>query len=227
LPFGFATGRRNANSRRRRNFVAVARASRNPDPRSIMTNVKLQIAHQVPGRIRMKIPSAKGNPELLEEMKQTFGVIPGIEQVIINPATGSLVLHYDTDQHHEFHGHLERHTGGHYRPPPTNEIDALASKIQQEAEFLAENSHTARAVVDFFKQVDQAIKSGSSNTIDLKIVLAAGIAGFTIFEVGATAATPVWVTLAMFGLNHLIEANSPHDADGDDVVSAPSTNAAA
>jgi hypothetical protein len=34
-----------------------------------MTKVKLQIAHQVPGRIRMKIPSAKGNPELLEQMK--------------------------------------------------------------------------------------------------------------------------------------------------------------
>ena len=53
-----------------------------------MTNVKLHVAHQVPGRVRMKIPSAKGNPELLEEMKQTLSVIPGIEEVIINPATG-------------------------------------------------------------------------------------------------------------------------------------------
>ncbi len=186
-----------------------------------MTNVKLQIAHQVPGRIRMKIPSGKGNPELLEQMKQTFGVIPGIEQVTINPATGSMVLHYDTDHHDTFHSHLERHTGGHYRPPPTNEIDALAGKIQQEAEFLAENSHTARVVVDFFKEVDQQIKAGSNNTIDLKIVLAVGIAGFTIFEVGASAATPVWVTLAMFGLNHLIEANSPGERDLDDAVAVP------
>jgi Heavy metal associated domain 2 len=180
-----------------------------------MTNLKLQIAHQVPGRIRMKIPSAKGNPELLEQMKQTFAVIPGIEQVTINPATGSLVLHYDTDRHDEFHGRLKHHTGGHYQPAPTNEIDALASKIQQEAEFLAENSHTARVVVDFFRELDKQIKSGSGNTIDLKIVLAVGIAGFTIFEVGANAATPVWVTLAMFGLNHLIEANSPEAREDD------------
>jgi Heavy metal associated domain 2 len=175
----------------------------------MMTNAKLQIAHQVPGRVRMKIPAGKGNPELLEQMKQTLVVIPGIEEVIINPDTGSLVLHYDTDKHDEFHGHLEHHTGGHHRPPPTNEIDALANKIQQEAEFLAENSHTARVIVDFFKQVDQQIKTGSHNTVDLKIVLAFGIATFTILEVGANAATPVWVTLAMFGLNHLIEANSP------------------
>jgi len=64
-------------------------------------------------------------------------------------------------------------------------------------------------VVDFFKEVDQQIKTGSHNTVDLKIVLAVGIASITIMEVGANAATPVWVTLAMFGLNHLIAANTP------------------
>jgi cation transport ATPase len=182
-----------------------------------MTKMKLQIAHQIPGRIRMKVPSAKDNPQLLEQIKQTFSVIPGIQQVSVNPSTGSVVLHYDTERHDEFHGRLQQHTGGHDKPP-TNEIDALANKIQQEAEFLAENSHTARVIVDFFKQVDQQIKSGSHNTIDLKIVLAFGIASFTILEVGANAATPVWVTLAMFGLNHLIEANTheTHEDEEDD-----------
>ena len=70
-------------------------------------------------------------------------------------------------------------------------------------------------IVDFFKEVDQQIKTSSHNTIDLKIVLAFGIASFTIMEVGANAATPVWVTLAMFGLNHLIEANT-HKAQEDE-----------
>jgi len=171
-----------------------------------MTKMKLQIAHQVPGRIRMKVPSAKENPELLEQIKQTFSVIPGIENVTVNPTTGSVVLHYDTDRHDEFHGRLEHHTGGHYKPP-TNEIDALANKIEQEAEYLAEHSHTARVIVDFFKDFDNGIKVASGNVVDLKIVLAAGIAGFTVFEVGATAATPVWVTLAVFALNHMIQAN--------------------
>ena len=171
-----------------------------------MTKMKLQIAHQVPGRIRMKVPSAKENPELLEQIKQTFSVIPGIEEVIVNPATGSIVLHYDTDRHDEFHGKLEHHTGGHYKPP-ANEIEALATKIEQEAEYLAEHSHTARVVVDFFKDFDNGIKIATGNVVDLKILLAAGIAGFTIFEVGANAATPVWVTLAIFALNHIILAN--------------------
>lgn len=173
-----------------------------------MTKMKLQIAHQVPGRIRMKVPSAKDDPELLEQIKQTFSVIPGIEQVTVNPTTGSIVLHYDTERHDEFHGHLHHHTGGHYRPP-ANEIDSLACKIEQEAEYLAEHSHTAKVVVDFFSDFDKQIKIASGNVVDLKIVLAAGIAGFTILEVGANAATPVWVTLAIFALNHMIQANMP------------------
>jgi Heavy metal associated domain 2 len=171
-----------------------------------MTKMKLQIAHQVPGRIRMKVPSAKENPELLDQIKQTFSVIPGVQDVTVNPATGSIVLRYDTDRHDEFHGRLEHHTGGHYKPP-ANEIDALANKIEQEAEYLAEHSHSAKVIVDFFKDFDNGIKVATGNVVDLKILLAGGIAGFTIFEVGASAATPVWVTLAIFALNHMIQAN--------------------
>ena len=184
-----------------------------------MTKMKLQIAHQVPGRIRMKVPSAKENPELLDQIKQTFSVIPGVQEVTVNPTTGSVVLHYDTEHHDEFHGRLQHHTGGHYKPP-TNEIDALANKIEQEAEYLAEHSHSAKVIVDFFKDFDNGIKVASGNVVDLKILLAAGIAGFTIFEVGASAATPVWVTLSIFALNHMIQANM---AKADDAEPEPAT----
>jgi cation transport ATPase len=180
-----------------------------------MTTMKVKIAHQVPGRIRLKVPKAKENPELIEQIKQMFNVIPGVEEVTVNPVTGSVVVHYDTDRHHEFHGRLQQHTGGH-NTPPSNEIDALASKIQQEAEYLAEHSHTARVVVDYCKDFDRGIKVATGNAVDLKVALAVGIAGITLLEVGATAATPVWVTLSVFALNHMIQAGPGEDADGPD-----------
>src|ERR1700678_1824947 len=161
------------------------------------TTMNVQVAHQVPGRIRLKVPNVKDNPELVDQIKQMFHVIPGIEDVTVNPTTGSVVLCYDTD--------------GHDRPP-TNEIDALANKIGQEAEFLAEHSHTARVIVDYFKHFDEQIKLATGNVVDLKIVLALGIAGFTIFEVGASAATPVWVTISIFALNHMIQAGMAESA---------------
>jgi hypothetical protein len=180
-----------------------------------MTSLKFNVAHQVPGRVRMKIPTAKGNPELLQQIAETFAAIPGIERITVNPATGSVVMHYDTDQHDEFHGRLQHHVGlnGGYHPPAT-EIDEFARKIEEEAEFLASHSESARAVVDFFKKFDREIRLATDNNVDLKIVLAAGVIGFTVLEVGAAAATPVWVTLTLFALNHVIEMHAPHAAGG-------------
>lgn len=172
-----------------------------------MSKLKLKIAHQVPGRIRMKLTGAKGNVEALEEIKATFGMIPGIEAVTINPTTGSVVLRYDVDHHDAFHGGLNTHCdcGPGARRPPKGEIDELADKISQEAEYLAENSETARALVDLFKRIDRDIKTSTGNTLDLKVALAAGVVAFTVLEIGATAATPIWLTFAIFGLNHLVE----------------------
>jgi hypothetical protein len=170
--------------------------------------LKLNIAHQVPGRVRMKIPSAKGNPELLQQISETFAVIPGIEHVTSNPLTGSVVLHYDVDRHHEFHGHLRNHYD--QGVAPSTQIDEFANKIEQEAEFLARNSESARAFVDFCKMLDREIKIATGNAVDLKIVFATGVVGVTVFEIGVTAATPIWVTLAIFAVNHFIEMHAHH-----------------
>ncbi len=189
--------------------------------------VKIKIAHQVPGRVRMKIPSAKGNPALLEEIQKTFSVIPGIEKVEVNPETGSVVLRYDADRQADFQAGFVNRFNEHQpappprpRKPPSNEIDALATRIEEEANFLAEHSDAAKAVVDFCRHWDREIKVASGNVLDLKMVLCAGLVGFMIFEVGAAAATPVWVTLTLFGLNHFIEmqselAESAREAEGE------------
>jgi hypothetical protein len=182
-----------------------------------MTKMNLKIEHQVPGRVRMKIPAGKGNPELLKQISETFAVIPGIEEVVVNPTTGSVVLRYDVDRHDEFHGSFQGHYQNHAAPNggqhgADTELDKLTNSIEAEAEFLASHSHAARVVVDFVKKLDREIKVASGNTIDLKIVFAVGIICFTVFEVGATAATPVWVTLAIFTVNHFIQMHEqqPH-----------------
>jgi hypothetical protein len=184
------------------------------------TKMNLQIAHQVPGRVRMKIPAGKNNPELLKQIGEVFGAIPGIEEIEVNPTTGSVVLRYDTDRHDEFHGTFNKHYAAHGASNPgagnngasngaahgaDTDLDKLTGSIEAEAEFLASHSHTARALVDFVKKLDREIKIATNNSIDLKILFAGGMIAFTVLEIGATAATPVWVTLAIFSVNHFIE----------------------
>ena len=173
-----------------------------------MSKKSVRVAHWTPGRLRLKIAHAKGDLERLHALAQAFGRIPGMENVEANPLTGSLVLTYDPDRHVEILRDFERHRakieGRFHRPPPT-EIDSFANKIESEAEFLAQHSAGVRLAVDFCKRLDREIKIASGNNVDLKLLLAGGIIAATVLEIGATAATPVWVTLSLFAMNHFVE----------------------
>jgi hypothetical protein len=166
--------------------------------------LKVRIEHHTKGRVRLKVSSAKGDVEQLQEIGKTFSSIPGVQRITVKPETGSVVLHYDVDQQAKFQDHFSRRWGHPAAPPPT-ELDELADKIEREAEFLAEHSHSVKAIVHICKRLDREIKVKTNNTVDLKIGLAAGVIGLTLLEVGATAATPVWLTLSVFTLNHFVE----------------------
>ncbi|HUC65149.1 MAG TPA: hypothetical protein VMA53_06965 [Stellaceae bacterium] len=178
-----------------------------------------QIAHQMPGRIRIKIPAAKGNPELLEQVRQIFAEIPGLEGTRIKPDAGSIVLRYDPKDEDLFQERLMQHWKHtvplipHKAPKqpkmPDNEFARVTREVEAEAAFLAGHSRSARALVSFFRETDREIKLLTNNAIDLKIVLALGLAVATFAGIGATAATPMWVTLALFALNHFLEMHTP------------------
>jgi Heavy metal associated domain 2 len=173
----------------------------------------MKIEHQTAGRVRMKVPAGKGNPELLQQIGATFAGIPGIERVTANPTTGSLVLHYDRKQHESVHRNLRGRLDNQAPEPPPTQLDELANKIEREAEFLAEHSQTARMIVHVCKRFDREIKLRSNNYVDLKIGLAGTIIGLTLLELGATAATPVWLTLGVFTLNHFVELQQHQDLE--------------
>jgi len=165
----------------------------------------------------MKVPSAKSHPEILEAYREAFSLIPGVIKTTAKPETGSIVLHYDPKQEAAFEHHFHRTADQHLEMAapgrPDDEIDKIAGKIEAEAEFLAAHSRLARTTVDFFKVFDRELKLATGNTIDLKIVLAGGLAAYTFLEIGGSAATPMWVTLALFSLNHFAELQTDHVAE--------------
>jgi hypothetical protein len=169
---------------------------------------KIRVAHATPGWIRLKVPHGKGDVDALNAVADSFRGIPGIERVETNPVTGGVVLIYGPDRQVEFAQCFERSRAtleDEAGKPPQTDIDKLASTIEREAEFLAQHSAGARAFVELCRRVDHDIKVASGNNVDLKLLLAAGIVAATVLEIGATAATPVWVTLVLFGANHFVE----------------------
>lgn len=169
---------------------------------------KLHIAHKVPGRIRLKVHKGKAHPELLALYQEIFSQVPGISSVKTKPETGSVIINYDVHRESQFEAHFSRlynSQPGAQHARPGDEINELAHKIEAEANFLAERSELAKIAVDFFKSMDHELKNATGNAIDLKVVLFGGLTVITFLELGAHAATPMWVTLGLFAVNHLAE----------------------
>ncbi|MFZ0613734.1 MAG: HMA2 domain-containing protein [Desulfobacterales bacterium] len=54
--------------------------------------------HNVPGRLRVKIPSLKHQHYKARKVESLFESREGIERVQVNPLTGSLTIGYDPEQ---------------------------------------------------------------------------------------------------------------------------------
>lgn len=167
-----------------------------------------QVTHHVPGRIRVKICAGKGNRELLEQIRQAIFPLPGVTEVEVNPITGSVLVHYDPNAHSDFHHQLV-HRGESLDlfsllPPEVAEINQLASAIEREAVLLAAHSETARAIVDGAAKLNEACKRATANVVDLKVLLPLGLAVYTVLKLEIDAATPLWLTLAMFSFSSFV-----------------------
>jgi hypothetical protein len=192
-----------------------------------------EVAHATRGRVRLKIPAAKSNPTLLDQIKVAFEGHRGIDAIEVKPATGSVIIHYDPEHHEDVASLFTSMdqtasastvpiapltaAGGPaapaHRRPAATKLDQEISQIADEAEFLAEHSHAARVIVDYIKTFDRQLKLVTNNNVDLKILVPVGLAVFTIMEVGVATATPMWVTLMLFSINHFVELHAHVDAD--------------
>lgn len=52
--------------------------------------------HEVPGRLRVKTPVAKGDPLRAQKIEDLVISIPGVQSASVNTTTGSIVLNYDS-----------------------------------------------------------------------------------------------------------------------------------
>ena len=64
------------------------------------------VLHHVPGRIRLRVLSAKGDHRRLEELQHGLWPLESVRQVTTNPVTGTVVIHYDPQQFAHFPARL-------------------------------------------------------------------------------------------------------------------------
>lgn len=55
------------------------------------------IVHQIPGRIRMRVPDKRNDAAYFSRLSESLAGIEGVRSSQVTPRTGSVVLHYDGD----------------------------------------------------------------------------------------------------------------------------------
>ena len=58
-----------------------------------------EVASEIPGRARLRLPALKGRTALVEQCAATLGILPGVTRVQISSLTGSILIFFDTDEY--------------------------------------------------------------------------------------------------------------------------------
>ncbi len=172
-----------------------------------------EVVHHVPGRMRVKLPRSKRTPYVLREIRQFVSGLGGVHRVEINAVTGSILVYYNPESHEEMQSLAasaqHQDAPDWEQPPELTDADEIAERIEKEAEFLAAHSELAYHVVNSVKALNRSVREATGNTVDLKVLLPAGLAVWAFFKAGADVSTPLWVTLGIFSFNSFVALHHP------------------
>lgn len=161
------------------------------------------VAHHIPGRARIRVPTAKRNPQLLRRVADAAAKVGGAKGIETNPMTGSVLIHYERSGFARF-------------------LELLAEALEgilvlAEPELAAEEaaidllvsgpSSTAKAVADGFRYLDRELKIVSGNTLDLRLLVPLAAVAVSLSLVSDPMSTPLWLTLAIFSMSSFLQLN--------------------
>jgi len=156
------------------------------------------IAHRIPGRIRIRIPSAKADSEFLEQARTALAALPGVLEVTSNPLTGSIVVLHVPGAELGLEGAMPPQNGSTLPfviAPAKPNVDPPRRRRRRKA---PQRSYLASAITETVADFDDAVRVATGNALDLKVLLpiVAGVLGLTMLR--GTRRTPLWLTLLIF-----------------------------
>jgi hypothetical protein len=176
-----------------------------------MSDAGVKLLHAVPGRIRVRIPRIKNDPEYAARIGERLRALPGITAVAASPVTASVVVRYDdaTTSFPELIPGLSETFRTHLFP----EIDRerIESMLRASPNGSAAASTLTHRVYSFFGAVDQGVGQATAGNLDLRILLPA-----TLFVLGvvrllsqSNVPTPTWFDLIWFSFGTFMALNVP------------------
>lgn len=155
-----------------------------------------QITHEIPGRMRMRIVSRRGDQQFFAVLKDRLAALDGIEAVETNSVTGSILL---------FH-HMDK--------------DSLATFAAEKGLFVVHSSCTqsdplSGKVVRSFQQMDRHLTSSTGGELDLPSLSFLVLLGIGVYEIlRGNFMAPAWYTAFWYAFSVLMSAHSRRSSEG-------------
>lgn len=159
------------------------------------------IVHTIPGRMRIRIPSARADQKFLDKACAALKALPHVVEVSSNPLTGSVLILYPPALQSEFEGAL---TTGNGSPLPFELRPADAPPARRRRSHKPRKSELSALLTNLFQDLDYAIKDSTDNLLDLKTLLPLTLAALGITYVRQGKGTPVWLTLMIFAFSSFV-----------------------
>ncbi len=181
------------------------------------------IAHHTPGRMRVRVPEAKGNPQLLRQMEDRLARVTGVERVESSALTGSVLILYDPKLYGEL-GRMLDGSGDSAMPfeltAPKPSAARSRARSRRRKPSSRRRSHVAETVSDAFTELDDAIRDATDNQLDLKVLLPVVAAAFGLMVVPRAASTPLWLTLMIFSFHSFLSLNPEESIEAEAAAEA-------
>jgi len=153
------------------------------------------IVHRSPCRLRLRIPSKKGNRAYFSFLETGLSQYPGIERAVVNEATASVLMFHSLDipafaEHAAIDGFFRLQTAA----APVKPLYAKA------LEPLAE--------------LDRSLKDITRGEVDIASVIFLGLTGLGIYQISIGNFTaPAWYTAFWYAMNIAIKAKAGSDRE--------------
>ncbi len=171
--------------------------------------VDAYVHHHIPGRLRIRVPAAKGEEGLLRELSSAIAKAPGITEVEYNQLTGSILIQYSPQKHSNLDS-LDAGLSASAVPIVVKKVlPADHASLGRRQHRRGRRSIAAIKVDSFFSQLDNEIRSATDNELDLKFILPLVVGALGIFSLRYSSTTPLWLTLLIFAFHSFLGLHNP------------------
>jgi hypothetical protein len=145
------------------------------------------LSHQTSERLRLKIPSKKGDIAYFSSLRNEFSKNQGIKGVEVNPLTGSVLFIHNANK-----DSITQH--------------AEAKSLFRLVEKIGETPVSSK-ISEAFKDLNNQVSSFTGRELDIPTLAFLGLLAIGIFQISRGNFTaPAWYTAFWYALNIFIKA---------------------